>query len=147
MAQEKEKQKTSLMTKVFREYKYEGLIFTIIALVGIVVGVELLLGVNTNGSEGLVVNEDFFFIGAYPKVFAWMLIILGAVTIILSIWPYYKPSIGEIKRVTWPTKKLMLENTLITLSFILILAFLFVGYDALLNQVVKLFQWLAGKIN
>lgn len=142
MAQEKTKKK-SLMSVVFKEYKYEGLIFMIIALVGIVVGVELLLGVSSNGEEGLVVNEDFFFIGAYPKLFAWIIIILGTISIIFSIWPYYKPSIGEIKRVTWPTKKIMLENTVITLSFILILAFLFIGYDALLNQVVKLFRWLA----
>ena len=145
MAQEKEKK--SMISKVFSEYKFEGLLFLVIALVGIVVGVELLIGVNTNGSEGLAVNEDFFFIGAYPKVFAWMLIILGAVLLVFSIWPYYKPSFGEIKRVSWPTKKVMLENTLVVLAFILILAFLFVGYDALLNQVVKLFQWLAGKMH
>ena len=145
MAQEKEKK--SIMSKVFSEYKYEGLIFLIIALVGIVVGVELLIGVNTNGSEGLAVNEDFFFIGAYPKVFAWMIIILGTLLLVFSIWPYYKPSFGEIKRVSWPTKKVMLENTLVVLAFILILAFLFIGYDALLNQVVKLFQWLAGKMH
>ena len=146
MAQEKTKKK-SLMSIVFKEYKYEGLIFMIIALVGIVVGVELLLGISSNGEEGLVVNEDFFFIGAYPKLFAWILIILGTISIIFSIWPYYKPSIGEIKRVTWPTKKIMLENTVITLSFILILAFLFIGYDALLNQVVKLFRWLADAMH
>jgi len=146
MAQEV-KEKKNTLSKIAREYKYEGLIFLIIALVGIVVGVELLLGVNSNGSEGLTVNEDFFFIGAYPKLFAWILIILGSVLAIFSIWPYYKPSFGEIRRVSWPTKKVMLENTLITLSFILILALLFIGYDALLNQVVKLFQWLAGKMN
>ena len=40
----------------------------------------------------------------------------------------------------------MLENTAVVFAFILILALLFVGYDALLNQVVKLFQWLAGLI-
>lgn len=142
-----EKGKKSFLALVAREYKYEGLILLVLALVGIVLGVEIIMGVTSEGSEGLVVNENFFFIGEYPKAFAWILITLGAVSFILAVWPYFKPSIGEIKRVSWPTKKTMLENTAITFAFILILALLFVGYDALLNQVVKLFQWLAGLIN
>ena len=35
------------------------------------------------------------------------------------------------------------KNTAITFAFILIIAGLFLGYDAILNQVVKLFKWLA----
>ena len=141
-----EKEKKSFLSLVAKEYKYEGLILLVLALVGIVLGAMILIGISTEGAKGLVVNENFYFVGEYPAVFAWILIILGAASLILAIWPYVKPSIGEIKRVSWPTKKTMLENTAVVFAFILILALLFVGYDALLNQVVKLFQWLAGLI-
>ena len=67
-----------------------------------------------------------------------------AAAIILAIYPYYKPSIKEMKRITWPSKKEMLSNTLIVIAFIVIVAFLFLGYDAILNQVVKLFKYLGN---
>ena len=50
----------------------------------------------------------------------------------------------EFKRVKWPSKKEMLSNTLIVIAFIVIVAFLFLGYDAILNQVVKLFKYLGN---
>lgn len=139
-----EKEKKSFLSLVAKEYKYEGLILLVLALIGIVLGAMILVGISTDGEQGLVVNPNFYFIGEYPAVFAWILIILGVASFLLAVWPYVKPSIGEIKRVSWPTKKTMLENTAIVFAFILIIAVLFVGYDAILNQVVKLFQWLAG---
>ena len=141
-----EKEKKSLLSLVAKEYKYEGLILLVLALIGIVLGVMILIGISSEGEKGLVVNENFYFIGEYPSVFAWILIVLGGASFLLAVWPYIKPSIGEVKRVSWPTKKTMLENTAVVFAFILILALLFVGYDALLNQVVKFFQWLAGLV-
>ena len=92
-----EKEKKSFLSLVAKEYKYEGLILLVLALVGIVLGAMILIGISTEGAKGLVVNENFYFVGEYPAVFAWILIILGAASLILAIWPYVKPSIGEIK--------------------------------------------------
>lgn len=139
-----EKEKKSLMNLLGKEYKYEGLLLLVLGIITTVLGVLIHLGVTTKGSEGLVINENFYFIGEYPKLFAWVLIILGAAAIILAIYPYYKPSIKEMKRITWPSKKEMLSNTLIVIAFIVIVAFLFLGYDAILNQVVKLFKYLGN---
>lgn len=139
-----EKEKKSLMSLLGKEYKYEGLLLLVLGIITTVLGVLIHLGVTTKGSEGLVINENFYFIGEYPKLFAWVLIILGAAAIILAIYPYYKPSIKEMKRITWPSKKEMLSNTLIVIAFIVIVAFLFLGYDAILNQVVKLFKYLGS---
>ena len=139
-----EKEKKSLMSLLGKEYKYAGLLLLVLGIITTVLGVLIHLGVTTKGSEGLVINENFYFIGEYPKLFAWVLIILGAAAIILAIYPYYKPSIKEMKRITWPSKKEMLSNTLIVIAFIVIVAFLFLGYDAILNQVVKLFKYLGN---
>lgn len=141
MAEEKKKSLRSVLEK---EYKYEGLLLLVLGIIVTVLGVLIHLGVTSKGAEGLVINENFYFIGEYPKLFAWILIILGAAAIILSIYPYYKPSIKEMKRITWPSKKEMLSNTLIVIAFIFIVALLFLGYDAILNQVVKLFKYLGN---
>ncbi len=139
-----EKEKKSLWDIINTEYAWEGILLLAVAIIALVFGALIIQGVNTSGEKGLVVNENFFLIGEYPKAFAWILIVLGALSLVLSVWPYVKPSIFELKRVSWHTKKVMLENTLITFGFILVLFFLFVGYDLLLNQVVKLFNWLGG---
>lgn len=141
MAEEKNKGVMSLLAK---EYKYEGLILLVLSIIVMVLGSLILVGISTDGSQGLVVNENFFFIGEYPTAFAWILIVAGAIGFLLSVGPYYKPSIKEVKKVTWPTKKEMLSNVGVTLLFIVIVSLLFVGYDAILTQVVKLFQWIAG---
>lgn len=143
MAEGKKKSVLSLLSK---EYKYEGLLLLVLSVITILLGVMILIGVSTEGESGLVVNENFYFIGEYPSAFAWILIVLGVVAFLLAIWPYYKPSIKEMKKITWPSKKTMIENTVATLVYVLIVALLFVGYDVVLNKVVELFQWLAGLI-
>ena len=100
--EKKEYEKKSKLVEVFtKDYKYEGLILLILALVAITLGCLITSGVMT-------IPADVFLIGEYPKVFAWILIVLGAFSLVLSIWPYYKPSIYEVKRITWPTKKTLL---------------------------------------
>ena len=138
------KEKKSFLEIISTEYAWEGLLLLFLALVSMVLGALIIQGVNTSGESGLTVNENFFFIGEYPKLAAWVLIVLGAFSLILSVYPYVKPSAQEFRRISWPTKKVMLENTLITFGFILVLVVLFIGYDALLNQVIKLFSWLGG---
>ena len=56
----------------------------------------------------------------YPKVFSWLLTGLGVVSLLLSIWPYYKPSISEVRRVSWPGKKTMLENCITVFIFVIV---------------------------
>ena len=126
-----EKEKKSLMSLLGKEYKYEGLLLLVLGIITTVLGVLIHLGVTTKGSEGLVINENFYFIGEYPKLFAWVLIILGAAAIILAIYPYYKPSIKEMKRITWPSKKEMVKYTITTVCFVVLFALFFFGIESL----------------
>lgn len=141
MAGEKKKSIRAILAK---EYKYEGILLLVLGIIVLVLGVLVNLGVSSEGKEGLVVNENFYFIGEYPIAFSWILIVLGAVAVLMAIYPYYKPSIKEMKRISWPSKKTMLSSSVTVVVFVVIFALLFLGYDAVLNQVVRLFQWLAG---
>ncbi|MDD4000327.1 MAG: hypothetical protein PHX62_05485, partial [Bacilli bacterium] len=89
-----EKNKSGALAIFTKEYKYEGLILLFLSVIAIVLGAMVLIGESTSGTGGLTINESVFLIGDYPKAFAWILIILGVMSMLLAIWPYYKPSIS-----------------------------------------------------
>lgn len=143
--EKKENKENKILTILTKEYKYEGLILLLLSLVAIVLGVLIIIGENT-GTSGLVIKDNVFLIGDYPKVFAWILIILGAVSLLLAVWPFYKPSIAEIKKISWPTKGVLLKNSATVFVFALIMSLFFLVVDLGLTQVVEFFKWLAERM-
>ena len=45
---------------------------------------------------------------------------------------------GEMKKVVWPTKKQVINNTLIVLAVVLVSAIVICGLDALFSLVIRL---------
>ena len=122
-----EKQKKNRLVEAFtKDYKYEGLLLLVLSIISIVIGVYFL------GNPPAVTD----LLGIPTKVFFWLLIALGGVSLLLSIWPYYKPSIYEVRRITWPTKKEMLENSLSTFIFVAIFVFFFLLVDFGLGELL-----------
>jgi len=146
MAEKKEKNSNGILSIFTKEYKYEGIILLALSLIALVLGTMVLIGETSQGSSGLVINKDIFLIGDYPKAFAWILIILGAVSLVLAAWPFYKPSISEIKRVSWPNRGTLLKNTATVFAFILVLSIFFIFSDWIFGYVVELFGWLSNKL-
>lgn len=146
MAEKKEKNNNGVISIFTKEYKYEGIILLALSLIALVLGTMVLIGETSSGSSGLVINEDIFLIGDYPEAFAWILIILGAVSLILAAWPFYKPSISEVKRISWPDRATLLKNTATVFAFILILSIFFIFSDWIFGYVVDLFEWLSSKL-
>ncbi|HKM29567.1 MAG TPA: preprotein translocase subunit SecE [Bacilli bacterium] len=142
-----ETKKSNGVLSIFtKEYKYEGIILLFLSLVALVLGSMVLIGESGSGTGGLVINKDIFLIGDYPEAFAWILIILGAVSLVLAAWPFYKPSISEIKRVSWPDRATLLKNTAVVFAFILIMSIFFIFSDWIFGYVVDLFAWLSSKM-
>lgn len=134
-----EKKKTNWVAKIFtKEYKFESVLLLVLAVIAMVLGFMVISG-------DLVINPKVYFIGEYPMVFAWVLFILGVLSLLLSVYPFFKPSFAELKRVNWPTAGKLFKNLAIVFAYILILSIFFVAADALFNQVVKLFQLISGK--
>ena len=146
MAEKKEKNSNVILSIFTKEYKYEGIILLSLSLIALVLGTMVLIGETSQGSSGLVINKDIFLIGDYPKAFAWILIILGAVSLVLAAWPFYKPSISEIKRVSWPSRGTLFKNTATVFAFILVLSIFFIFSDWIFGYVVELFGWLSNKL-
>jgi len=132
---QKPEKKQSLLTKVFKtEYKYDGLILAILAVIAIVFGVILL-----KNDFGLTL-ENVYLIGDFPEVFCWALIIIGIISLLIAVWPFYKPSYDEFKRVSWPTRGRLLKDSLTVIIFSAVFAL----YFLLADSIIKLFtDWLA----
>ena len=139
---QKQEQKKSRLAEAFsRDYKYEGIILLILATIAIVLGILILKGEGIFAS--LQISADaggVFLIGGSPNyiIFAITLIVLGAASLLLSIWPYYKPSIDELKRVTWPTRKKIITNGFYVLVYATSFAVFFFLCDLLFNRLISL---------
>jgi len=147
MTEKKNKKSENGILAIFsKEYKYEGLILLFLSIIAILLGTMVIIGENSPDGRPLTIRDDVFLIGEYPLVFAWILVILGTMSLILAVWPYLKPSISELKRVSWAKKGELLQNTAIVFAFILILAGFFLLSDFLLGYVLEFFEWAAGKM-
>lgn len=127
------KNNKGVMSFLSKEYKYENLIMVFFALFAIVMGALILTG-------ALVIDKNFFLIGSYPKVAAWILVGLGVVTLLLVLYPFYKPSFDEAKHIKGLKRSDFLINIVRVLVFIIVLALVFFLYDLALDFFMQLFN-------
>lgn len=133
MAEKQTEKKNRVLQAIHHEWKYENLILVVLALFAIELGVLLLTG-------DLTIASTAFLIGPYWKVFAWILVGLGSLSMLLAVATFYRPSLSEIKHITGLNKKAFLGNVLIVVVFCAILAALFIAYDAVIGLVENLFK-------
>ena len=130
--QEKEKKNRVLQT-IYHEWKYENLILVVLALFALELGVLLLTG-------DLTISSTAFLIGPYWKVFAWILVGLGVIALLLAVASFYRPSIAEIKHVTGLKRKEFIVNVFTVFIFILVIAGLILAYESVITLVENLFK-------
>ena len=130
--QEKEK-KNRVLQAIYHEWKYENLVLVILALFALELGVLLLTG-------DLTISSSAFLIGPYWKVFAWILVGLGVIALLLAVASFYRPSIAEIKHVTGLKRKEFLENVVTVFVFILVVAGLIFAYESVITLIEKAFK-------
>ena len=112
------------------EHKWENYLFLVVALITVVLGSLILVGV-------LSIKPHIPLIGEFPKAFAWFLTIFGGLGLIYSLVPFYRPSIPEFKKVTWIKGWKFFGNVIRTFLFIAIFALLFLLYDAFIQQLLE----------
>ena len=130
--QEKEK-KNRVIQAISHEWKYENLVLVVLALFALELGVLLLTG-------DLTISSTAFLIGPYWKVFAWILVGLGVIALLLAVASFYRPSFAEIKHVTGLKKKEFLVNVITVFVFILVIAGLIFAYESVITLVEKTFK-------
>ncbi len=124
----KQEEKVNRLSEFFfSEHKIWDLLGLFSGIFAILIGFMLLVG-------ELRITDGVFIVGQYPMIFAWMVFLLGVVMLIMIGWPFYEPSIAELKKVTYPSKAKLLNHTIRTFGFIgFFLAMLF-----LMNLIIGL---------
>ena len=126
--------KNRAMSVLLREHKWENLILAILAIFAIELGVLLL------SKTYLSIPEDAFIIGKYWKQFAWILVVLGAVSLILSVSSFFVPSFAEIKHIKGLKKAEFFGNVVKVIIFSVVLALFFTLCDWAIESIIDLFK-------
>ena len=135
-----------VMSILKKEYAFENWILAILSPVLILYGVYIVLGkfgsvdlaaVLGNSGRGFI---DFFFLTTLRRVLTGsFLIVIGALVFVYLLIPYVRPSLLELKKISWPSSKILAKNTLRVFIFLIFLSLVFVLYSFALNP---LFEWL-----
>ena len=108
------------------EYKWETYLLGVLSVFAIALGLLIFTGV-------LTVNESTPVIGGNGELFAWIITIVGAVGFVLFAIPLFKPAVPELKKLTFPTFKVFVANATRVFIFIIVLALIFLLYDAFIT--------------
>lgn len=131
----KEKKETEGKSRIIEyfktEHKWENFVFPFLAITLLILGTLIL-------NNTLTINETVPLIGNFPKLFAWLIVGLSSLALILTIYPFFKPAWPEFRKVTWPNKKLFGGNTVRVFAFLITLTLLFLLYDAFISRLIAL---------
>lgn len=129
----KEEKKSRVLEFLVKEHKYENLFLAVLGIVAIEFGVLLLTKV-------LEIPSSAFLIGNEPNstIFSWVLVVLGAVSVILSVISFFIPSFQEAKHIKSLKPAQYFVNVAIVIVFILILSVFFIGCDAAIEGIMDL---------
>ena len=131
---EKQMDKPSRIWQYLKEtHKWENYVFLFFSVVVLALGLLILTG-------ALNVKEDAWLIGDYPKAFAWILVGLGVIALLLAVASFYRPSLAEVKHVTGLKRKEFFVNVITVFVFILVIAGLIFAYESVITLIENAFK-------
>lgn len=131
--------KSRIREFIEKDYKYENLLLAVLSIFALELGVLLLAGF-------LEIPDTAFLIGGAvaSKAFSWILVALGAVSLVLSVSSFYAPSFAEVKHITGLKRSEFFGNVLKVLLFSIVLAFFFILCELVIESLIT---WLSPIVN
>lgn len=129
-SKEKAEGKSRILEYLKTEHKWENYLFLFVSIITLLLGILMLTG-------ALVVKEDFPLIGKYPKVFAWILVVVAGVGVVYALYPFFKPAFPEFKKITWLSWIKFVGNAIRVFLFLIIFTLLFLLYDSFITQILS----------
>lgn len=114
--------RNKLLEVLSQDYRAENVLLALIAVVAMAFSVMIL-------SNTLNVKDNYPILGAYPKVFAVILLVISTLGLLVVIWPFYEPSIGEFKKITWAKPKELYEDLFRVFVFMIFFVFVLLFFD------------------
>jgi len=142
-----EQKHSRVMEILKKEYAFENWLLAILSPILILYGVYIIIGkfgtavdlTEILGSSGYGFI-DFFFETDLKRILTGVfLILVGTLVIIFLAIPVVRPSIAEMKKVSWPTGRELGGDTVRVFGFLLFLILMFTLYGFAFDP---LFKWL-----
>ena len=129
MADNNKEIKPNKVIEILRtEYPIEKVLLGILGLLVLVLGVYLI----EDDLLQIRYTEWWIFDSTLKiTVFSIFVILIGAVSFLMAVWPFFVPSFSEMKKVSWPNKKTIANHSARVFGFIIFLSIMFLAYDAL----------------
>ena len=136
---EMQEHKPNRVLEILRtEYPFERILLGVLGAFVIVLGVYLLEGTVL---EIKLTTWWIFDSELKRTIFSIFIIVIGSVAFLMSIWPFFVPSIAEMRKVSWPKRKTILNHSARVFGFIIFVALFFVLIDLGLQP---FFVWING---
>jgi len=131
-----EKKPSRVLEILRKEYPFERILLGVLGALVVIIGVYLI-----EGNQLQIRLTDWWIFDSATKrlIFSITVVSIGAISLFMAIWPFFVPSISEMRKVTWPNRKTILNHTGRVFGFIIFLAVFFVALDYPLRE---LFAWL-----
>lgn len=140
-----EEKRSRVMEILKKEYKFENILLIILAPILVLYGVYIVLGKFGSVDLTKILGQseydfiNWFFQTTLARILTGsFLILIGALVIVFLMWPLVRPSINEMKKVTFPTAKRLGLDSIRVFVFLLFLMALFILYGLALDPLFKL---------
>ena len=136
---ELQEQKPNRVIEILKtEYPFERILLGVLGAFVIVLGVYLLEGtvLEIRLTSWWIFNTEL-----KRTIFSIFIILIGSVAFFMAVWPFFVPSFAEMRKVSWPKRKMILNHSARVFGFIIIVALFFVLVDLGLQP---FFSWING---
>ena len=133
-----EKKPSRVMEILRTEYPFERILLGVLGALVIILGVYLIQGTLL---EIRLTNWFIFATEGRRLAFSIIVIVVGAISFFMAVWPFFVPSFAEMKKVTWPSRSTILNHTARVFGFIIVVSLFFVLIDWPLRDI---FKWIAS---
>lgn len=116
--------KNKLLEVLSADYRIENIILALVAIIAAAFSVMILSG-------SLEVRDDYPILGSYPKVFATILLVIAILGLLVVAWPFYEPSIGEFKKLTWAKPNELYQDIFRVAVFMIFFIFVLFFFDVI----------------
>ena len=116
--------RNKLLEVLSQDYRAENIFLALIAIIAMAFSVMILSG-------ALNIKDNYPLLGAYPKVFAVILLVVATLGLLVVLWPFFEPSFGEVKKITWATPKELYQDLFRVIVFMIFFIFVLLFFDVI----------------
>jgi preprotein translocase SecE subunit len=146
-----EKQSSGRVWEILKkEYTFENWLLAILSPILLLYGVYIVIGsfgtqsLSGLGNTGISVIDFFFNTDLKRILTGSFLILIGLLVIVYLFIPYIKPSLAEMKKVSWPTTKMLASNSARVFAFLIFLTLVFTIYGFIFEPLFRLIYQTQG---